>query len=173
MLFNFDPLRLARQLCPPILRSKVLMALLKAICAPLRFISEKIFSYRKDVKDGMSTTSNVVVLEGVLNETFYLQNKQIYITTNDSTGEVFFRTKQEDTPIGMHTLGESQSLILLTQFETIPGPDFTIHIPSFLATSLVPDVDEYNGVNLLKITDIINRYKPVGKTYALDIYTYE
>ena len=173
MLFDFDPLRLARQLCPPVLRSKVLMAILKAICTPLKYISEKFFTCRKDVNDVMLATSNVVVLEGVLNEAFHLQGRQIYISTNEYTGEVFFRTKLEENPVYLHTVGESQPLVLLTQFEPNPGADITIHLPSFLATSLDPGIDEYKGVNLLTITDVIKRYKPVGKTYALDIYTYE
>ena len=59
---------------------------------------------------------------------------------------------------------------MLMQGELPPTASFTVHIPKSIATSLNPEEDNYQGVNLLKISEIVNQYKPVGKKYNIEIY---
>lgn len=172
MLFDFDLEKFANQLCPPILRSKVLLAIIRAICVPLNYLSAWLNSFRKEVSDNVKVSSNVVVLEGVLNEAFHFVNRKIYITTMESLGEVYVRmlSEPDSSPLFLSTLQEERPTYMLQQGELPPGASFTVHIPNTIATSLNPEKDAYRGVNLSKISEIINRYKPVGKNYNIEIY---
>lgn len=173
MLFNFDPYKLAVQLCPPILRSGILVAILKALSIPFRYIIDRLKVYRQDIKDAVLTTSNVVVLEGALNYAFHLTGNQIYITTMTDLGEVYFFQSDEKKVTYVHTREEQRPLLMLLKDGAHPGPSFTVHVPNFLATSMNYDEDEFYGKNLAVIVDIIHRHKPVGKSFSINIYNYE
>lgn len=173
MFFNFDPYKFAGQLCPPVLRSGFLMAVLRALSLPFRYIGDMINGYRQEVKDAVLTTSNVIVLEGALNDAFYLADRQIYITTKEDLGEVYFYRSNEDKITYIHTRDERNPLKLLMKESGSPGPSFTVNVPNFLATSLIYDEDKFLGKNLAVIVKIIKQCKPVGKSYTINLYEYE
>ena len=173
MLFDFDPYTLARQLCPPVLRSTILQRILLALCTPLRYLCIMLRSFRSDIEESMTTTSHVIVLEGALNDAFGLENRQIYLTTMLDLGEVYFYRSSEDDVKYMHTRDESHPLMMLLKDGAPPGASFTVHVPNFLATSTDIEEDSYQGANLIKITNIVDMHKPVGKSYSIDIYNYE
>lgn len=172
MLFNFDVSKLASQLCPPILRSSVVLAIIRAICVPLNYLSAWLNTFRSKTSDKVKTTSNVVVLEGVLNEEFHFLENEIYISTMEDLGEIYIYKQSEipSRPNYLNTLQEGKTLFMLMQGELPPTASFTVHIPKSIATSLNPEEDNYQGVNLLKISEIVNQYKPVGKKYNIEIY---
>lgn len=173
MLYNYDPYKLAVQLFPPLLRSPYIFALSMAITMPLRRISQSLKLYRKEVANKVNTTANVIVLEGALNRAFYLDDRQIYITTRKNDRVMYLFRSSENRPVYVHTISEGGPLYLTGKGEPLPGADFDVYIPNFLATSLIYDEDEHNGIHLIRIVDILNRYKPVGKSYQLKLYNYE
>lgn len=173
MLFDFDPYTLARQLCPPVLRSTMLQRILLALCTPLRYLCIMLRSFRSDIEESMTTTSHVIVLEGALNDAFWLKKRQIYLTTMLDLGEVYFYRSSEGDVVYMHARDESQPpLMMLMRDGTPPGASFIVHVPNFLATSTDIE-DSYQGANLIKITNIVDMHKPVGKSYSIKIYNYE
>ena len=173
MLYKFDPYKFACQLCPPILRSKIMLSIVKALCTPLRYISDALNRYRAHVKETINTTSNVVVIEGVLNDAFHLTERQIYITTRLDLGEVHLFQSGEDKVTYLYTKDEKQPLMMLMKDGAPAGASFTVHVPNFLATSINYEEDDLMGVNMSVIRDVVTKHKPVGKSYTIEIYEYE
>lgn len=173
MLFDFDPYVLVRQLCPPVLRSDLLQGFIRSLSAPVRVLCVMLRSFRGDIKESMTTTSHVIVLEGALNDAFGLQDRQIYLTTMMDLGEVYLYRSGEGKVVYMHALDESKPLMMLMRDGAPPGASFTVHVPNFLATSTDYEEDNFKGVNLLKIMNIVDAHKPVGKSYSIEIYDYE
>ena len=81
MWYNVDFNRFAMQLLPPILRSKILVALLKILVLPLLVLYNKFMMYRAAVAGRLNITAHVQFIEKALNDTFFLTKRQIYIAT--------------------------------------------------------------------------------------------
>lgn len=174
MLFRFDPLKFARQLCPQVLRSDMLVAILRAFCVPFGYISNLLKGFREEVEDTVRTTSHVIVLEGALNDAFSLAERQIYITTMMDLGEVYFYRSTEPKVTYLYSRSEGKTPVYLLEKDGAPpGASFTVHVPDFLATSTDYEEDEFWGMNMATIREIVNAHKPVGKSYSIEIYEYE
>lgn len=48
-----------------------------------------------------------------------------------------------------------------------------VHVPTFLCTSTDKDEDKYGGRNYNEIKNILNIYKPAGRTFGIELYDYE
>ena len=79
MWYDVDFNRWAVQLLPPILRSRVLVALLRILIIPLAYVHRLFTEYRKKVADRLDITASVQDIERALNRRFFLRNRQIYI----------------------------------------------------------------------------------------------
>ena len=66
MWYRIDLTKLVVQLLPPILRSKFLIALLKALILPLVFIYDTLMEHRDNVSEKLDITANVIYLEKIL-----------------------------------------------------------------------------------------------------------
>lgn len=171
MWYRTDFMELARQLLPPVLRSKVMMALLKVLVAPLRYLYDLFTSYRTGVTERLDMTANVQYLEKVLNDAFFLKGNQIYIESGEELPRtVFYHENESQAPVYVGGV----STLMVRQEDDVPVQDtFFIYVPSFLCTSLTATEDKYNGVNLRTILNLVNYYKPAGRTYRIEIYDYE
>ena len=69
------------QLLPPILRSKLLVALVNVLVLPLSYVYERFCSVKNTVDGRLTITGNVQYLEKALNDAFYLKDHQIFIET--------------------------------------------------------------------------------------------
>lgn len=171
MWYSTDFMELARQLLPPVLRSRVMMALLKVLVAPLRYLYDLFTSYRTGVTKRLDMTANVQYLEKVLNDAFFLKENQIYIESGEELPRtVFHHVSESQAPVYVGGV----STLMVRQEDDVPVQDtFIIYVPSFLCTSLTAAEDKYNGVNLRTILNLVNYYKPAGRTYRIEIYDYE
>lgn len=79
MWYNVDFNKWAVQLLPPILRSKVLVVLLKIMLIPLVQLHAQFMKYRATISGRLTVTASIQDLERILNATFFLKNRQIYI----------------------------------------------------------------------------------------------
>lgn len=68
---------------------------------------------------------------------------------------------------------ENTPLFVWLSNDSVVEYNFIVHIPTYLCTSLNTEADEYHGVYLQKIKDIINQYKPAGRMYDIELYDYE
>lgn len=162
-------------LLPPILRGPVLVALVGTFILPIKFIYEAFMTYRKSVKNCICRTCNVNSLEKILNDHFFLTDRQIYITTTlDPSQFYLYKQSEKKPPQYLHGAGEIHTApcYIKPHDGVSPEPTFVIHIPTFLCTSLDQEQDEYNGRYLIEIYNILNIYKPAGRAYRLALYDY-
>lgn len=148
-----------------------MMALLKVLVAPLRYLYDLFTSYRTGVTERLDMTANVQYLEKVLNDAFFLKENQIYIESGEELPRtVFHHVSEGQAPVYVGGV----STLMVRQEDDVPVQDtFIIYVPSFLCTSLTATEDKYNGVNLRTILNLVNYYKPAGRTYRIEIYDYE
>ena len=78
MWYKIDLTRLVVQLLPPILRGKLLVALLKVLIGPLAYIYDRLLEHRDKVLGRLNVSANVIYLAKMLNEAFFLNDSQIH-----------------------------------------------------------------------------------------------
>lgn len=173
MWYNIDFIRFVRQLLPPVLRGTVMIALLRVFIHPLRYLLDRFLSYRNGVSDRLNVTANVQYIQKALNDAFFLTDKQIYIETPEDERGLFLYFQKEGqpacpfyppggTPVHLKGLDDSPTM------DTI-----VIYLPTFLCTSLDAEEDRYKGKNLQIIYNLLNYYKPAGRSYRIELYDYE
>ena len=169
MWYDVDFNRWAVQLLPPILRSRVLVALLRILIIPLAYVHRLFTEYRKKVADRLDITASVQDIERALNRRFFLRNRQIYIESESDDRHLCLYFQVESKPPRYM----NPRLMLWMSGEVPSKPNFMVYVPSFLATSLNAKEDRYKGRHLAEIIRIIDMYKPAGRRYAITIYEYE
>jgi hypothetical protein len=169
---NFQ--RLAIQLLPPLLRSPLLAAIIKALCTPIRYLYAKFATLKLTTDDRIGVTGQVVSLEGALNRALHL-NGLIYIESADEEDSAYFYYAEEDgVAQTMHTEAEGVPYVMGAEGEAMQTPNFTVMVPTTVCTSLESaDDDVCQWEHLNTIVTIVNTYKPAGATYGITLYTYE
>lgn len=173
MWYKIDIQKLGHQLLPPVLRSAVLLSLLKVLLSGIRSVYELFWSYRSSVKERLDTTAQTMSIEAALNGAFYLTDGQIRIEADTEEQCDYWHLLSEGV--------EGETLYMLggtgkplkQKGEKSTSYSFVVYVPSFLCTSMDADEDKYGGENLKKIKTILNTYKPAGRTYRIEIYDYE
>lgn len=173
MWYKIDFTRFVQQLLPPILRSKVMMALFRVLITPIRHLYDNFLTYKDGISARLNITANVQYIQKALNDAFYLTDNQIYIeTTGDVTLAVLY-FKDEEKPV-TYLYGKGGTAIYAWESKEKTNVDTCIiYIPSFLCTSLDANEDEYKGENMQLIYNLFNYYKPAGRTCRIVIYDYE
>jgi len=175
MWYRIDFSRLVVQLLPPLLRSRFLLSLLGVLTLPLR----KIYADFHDEKDGadirLNTNGHVVSLEKVLNDAFFLTDRQIYIESQEGSAEpmLFFISELQEAPV-LFTQGEDVGYYLAMEGESTALINIPLKVPTFLCTSMVSaSSDAFGWLHLRTIRNLLNRYKPAGRTFSIELYDYE
>lgn len=174
MWYDLDIEKLGRQLLPPVLRSGVLTALVRVLLMPIRLVYDEFMALKASTDTVLSTTGTVIKLEKILNDTFFLRNREIYIETPNEEERLsmyFERANQKATV--MHLKKEGTGVVLKVRGESTVKVNFTVWVPTFLCTSEDAKADRYGGRNLRVIRNILNRYKPAGRTFGIELYDYE
>ena len=171
MWYKLDIIKLGFQLLPPILRSKVLVALLKAMLHGIRDLYNRFYSYHSHVLNRLNITAGVQYIEKVLNDAFFLSEHQIYIVSADQRVQTALRFKSEGlAPIYV----SGSSPLYVRAYDDVPKEaSFVVYVPSFLCTSTNTAEDKYGGQNLTTILNLLNHYKPAGRSFRIEIYEYE
>jgi hypothetical protein len=156
------------------LRSNVLIKIIQILIIPIDFIFNKFNILKTDTDKTLNTTGNVQYLQKALNNAFFLHNDEIYIDTMEEENKrIFFLENEGQNAQTIYLESESSPYYLWQDGESTLKYNFTVHIPSFLCTSVNPAEDEYNGVYYRKIISILNKFKPAGRTYSIEIYDYD
>lgn len=171
MWYKLDIIKLGFQLLPPILRSKVLVALLKAMLRGIRDLYNRFYSYRSLVLNRLNITAGVQYIEKVLNDAFFLSEHQIYIVSADQRVQTALRFKSEGlAPVYVN----GSSPLYVRAYDDVPKEaSFVVYVPLFLCTSTNASEDKYGGQNLTTILNLLNHYKPAGRSFRIEIYEYE
>lgn len=174
MWYDIDFIKFCRQMLPPILRSPLLMAILKAMIVPLRYIYGLFKSLKAETDNSLNISGNVMSLQRALNEVFFLELNQIYIETpKEENKRVLYFKSENQVNIPMRFCSEGEGLYLWEGGETTVKYNFVVYVPIFLCTSLNKDEDKCRGENLNKIMRVLNKYKPAGRTFSIELYDYE
>ena len=174
MWFNVDFNRWAVQLLPPLLRSQVLLTLLHIFILPLRRLHERFTRYRATVSAQLDITAHVQYIEKALNDAFFLRRRQIYLETIEDEDVSYFHFKSEGQPaVLLIRREEGEGRVLHHTGEGTYKTSFTVYVPTFLCSSLDSRLDRYKGIHLRTILNILNHYKPAGRTYRIELYDYE
>ena len=174
MWYNIDFTKFALHLLPPILRSKVLMSLLKVMLTPLRYIYSLFKALKEGTDNTLNISGNVLYLQKAMNDAFFLKNDQIYIDTPDEGNKRVLNFRSENQPhISMNKKSEGKAQALWQRHESTVKYNFVVHVPSFLCTSIDMNEDKDRGMNIRIIMNILNKYKPAGRTFSIEIYDYE
>ena len=169
MWYDVDFNRWAVQLLPPILRSRVLVALLRILIIPLAYLHRLFTDYRKKVADRLDITASVQDIERALNRRFFLRNRQIYIESESDDRHPCLYFQAEGKPPTFL----NPRMTLWMDGEVPSKPNFTIFVPNFLVSSLNSEEDRHKGRHLAEIIRIVELYKPAGRRYHINIYEYE
>lgn len=169
MWYDVDFTRWAVQLLPPILRSRVLVALLRIIIIPLAYLHRLFTDYRKKVAERLDITASVQDIERALNRRFFLRNRQIYIESESDDRHPCLYFQAEGKPPTFL----NPRMTLWMDGEVPSKPNFTIFVPNFLVSSLNSEEDRHKGRHLAEIIRIVELYKPAGRRYHINIYEYE
>lgn len=169
MWYDVDFTRWAVQLLPPILRSRVLVALLRIIIIPLAYLHRLFTEYRKKVAERLDITASVQDIERALNRRFFLRNRQIYIESESDDRHPCLYFQAEGKPPTFL----NPRMTLWMDGEVPSKPNFTIFVPNFLVSSLNSEEDRHKGRHLAEIIRIVELYKPAGRRYHINIYEYE
>lgn len=162
------------QLLPPILRSRLLLAFLRALAVPLRYLQDVFLTMKRDVDAKLAITANVQYLEKALNDAFYLTNGQIHIDTPEDDYIPAFYLKKEGISHIFHTQQESLGYLMLFKEEPSQRVNFIVRVPTFLCTSTESkDADRYGWHHYRVIKNILDIYKPAGRTFGIELYDYE
>lgn len=162
MWYHFDPVRFAREMLPPLLRSDVLLALLQSVLRPLTDLLEEFARYRESVHIRLNTTGQSYSLSGALTAKYRLPEGVIYITDTGDTRLYLYFLRERRAPWTLYReREEGETAYLRGEGEGKYSPDFIVHLPAFLR-----DEEE-------EIRRFIARYKPAGRIYELAYYDYE
>ena len=166
------------QLLPPILRSRLLTALLWVLTRPLHDVYRDFCSLRSQADDTLRNSGNVVCLEDALNAAFYLRERQIYIETPEEMGGrsyMYLSREVSQSPyIYMSSEASCYYMIESQEIQESSVPvNFVVMVPTFLCTSLDKRLDRFGGTHLSRITHILNKYRPAGRTFGIELYDYE
>ncbi|NPD91706.1 hypothetical protein [Xylanibacter muris] len=174
MWYGIDFVKLVVQMLPPLLRSRLLVAFLRVLTVPLRHIHELFLTMKEGTDDKLSITGNVQYLEKALNDAFCLTEGQIHIVTPVEERRPAFYLKKEEQSRIFHTLQEGTGYMVLFNGETRQLVNFTVRVPTFLCTSTESkQADKYGWRHYRIIKNILNIYKPAGRTFGIELYDYE
>lgn len=175
MFYKVDFIRLAVQMLPPLLRGRLMVALLRVITLPLRQMYELFIVLRNSTKSRLETTGNVESLERALNAAFFLTERQIYIKTPPrEIRATFYLSSEEQRPTILYMAAEGGAYMMQMMDENRMGVNFMVMVPTFLCTSTeCRDADRYFWRHYIVIKTILDIYKPAGRTFGIELYDYE
>lgn len=162
MWYNLDIYKFAQYLLPPVLRKKRLFSFLCVLLLPAYLILQAFQVFRKQSNSNMNINGQVIYIEKILNDTFFLKNKEIYLSDIPDR-QLYMYTRNEGTQVLFHQRNEEdmQRLYIQQRGEGNMNGNYIVNVPSFLSDK----VDE--------IQRIVEKYKPSGRKYILNIYDYE
>ena len=162
MWYNLDIIKYAQYLLPPLLRQKNIFAFITVFLIPLIYVYNHFKAFRVQAIDKMNINGQVIYIEKILNDKYFLKKREIYIT--DIVGKVVYlhHRREEQVPPYLHNRNERSELSYIQQRgEGNYEGNFMVNVPSFLSA------------HESEIKTLVDYYKPAGRSYVLKIYEYE
>lgn len=152
--YQFDIMKFAEDMTPPLLRNGLLMAFIRVLLRPLVRLVREFQDLRAQSNKALLPSGQVRAIEGAIVDKYHLHSGDVYIT------------EPEDKTLYLYYVRESAGALELPKTlyygnENPNKTDFTIHLPDHLEN----DKDE--------IIRLIELYRPAGRKYTIQYYNYE
>lgn len=172
MYYNIDLTLFVKQLLPPILRNKVLMALMRVLITPLRYLYDNFLTYSSTTNGRLAATAHVQDIQYMLNREFCLTREEIYLEDYvEYEIPILYNQTEGGNTSYLTTQTEENTLMASMRYE--PFACIKVWIPTFLCTSLEnPDKDKYGWQYLNRIQQLVNSCKPAGIPIRMETYDY-
>lgn len=152
--YHFDIMKFAEDMTPPLLRNSVLMAFIRALLRPLVRLMREFQDLRAQSKKALLPSGQVRAIESAIVDKYHLHSGDVYITEPEDKTRYLYYVRE-----GAGGLELPQAIYY--EHENPNKTDFTIHLPDHL--------EKYDG----DITRLIELYRPAGRKYTKQYYTYE
>lgn len=175
MWYKIDFTKLAVQLLPPVLRSPLLVALLRALLVPARQLYGDFVRLKERADDRLGITAHVLQLERALNDAFFLKDRQIHLETPEGEPpRILYHEAEGQSAAVLHLAEEEEGYHVWRRGESLTDINFTVMVPTFLCTSTESrEDDRYHWQYYQTILNLIKTYKPAGRTLSIELYDYE
>ena len=152
--YQFDIMKFAEEMTPPLLRKSLLMAFIRALLRPLVRLVREFQDLRAQSNKALLPSGQVRAIEGAIIDKYHLHSGDVYITEpEDKTLYLYYERE------GAGALELPQTLYY--KHENPNKTDFTIHLLDHLKNDEV------------EIKRLIELYRPAGRKYTINFYTYE
>lgn len=171
MWYDIDFQKLCRQFLPPVLRSKHITALINVMIVPLVAIYTQFRSLKALTDNRLNITGHVFPLETAMNTA--CDTTDIYIeSTLEDLGVALWWQREGVEPTYFVKESEGQEGVIMTfSAEKEQDKNFVVYVPTDRCTSLESQkLDEFDWYYLTKIKNILDSYKPAGRTYRIELY---
>lgn len=152
--YQFDIMKFAEEMTPPLLRKSLLMAFIRALLRPLVRLMREFQDLRAQSKKALLPSGQVRAIEGAIVDKYHLHSGDVYITEPEDKTLYLYHERE-----GAGALELPQTIYY--EHENPNKTDFTIHLPDHL--------EKYKD----DITRLIEIYRPAGRKYTIQYYTYE
>ncbi len=176
MWYDVDLRRLGAQLLPPIMRSRLMVSMVYWLITPIRWVLAQFATWRTTTDEQLGTNCTVASLEAALNGLFHLRYGQIYIDTPEweERATVLYLQRERQPGTFLRRASEGGPVYMVAAVEDQPDANFTVMVPTFLCTSTASRAaDVYGWRYLTQIKQLLDKYKPAGRTYRIMLYDYE
>lgn len=161
MWYKIDMNKLAVLILPPILRRKVIYALLKVIVTPFSYLITLLNAYRQDAATQQSVNGQVIYIEKALNDYFLLPEKEIYVTEiniDNIAPDVFLYDGDEGDFDTFFFDGDTANETYLPDGDVNASLAYYVNVPSYLK------------IYEVEIKNLVEFYKPAGRKYIIVYY---
>lgn len=158
-IFRTDILKLALMLIPPRLRLLDLVAMVKAMAAPLAAEKADFDKYREDTQYWLGITPQVCYLEKALNDHFDSVQRRIAIENTAGLDVQLIHKDEADKPIMLNTdAADNPNIIHDESAYATAGVDFNVKVPL---------LNYYTSSQIFHMRAILDKYKLPDKQYKI------
>ena len=168
--FDIDYDSLVQQLLPVRLRQSVMIAWLKALVSPVKWLYNLFKAKRKSNLYLLAHDGQVCYLEAALNDAFDPITRGIYITDGPFKDPLYLYLDTEVKPVWLGLISEEGTTtypdpeILFTDTETYAlGICFIVHVPMLVAIGA--------GYDVIRLKALVDLYRLPGR-YSYSVVTY-
>lgn len=171
MWYDADLSKLAVALLPTMMRSERVKALVKVLVSPLLEAWCVFMQLKKRTDDRLNITCHVLPLEAAMNKACGSDGIWIESVEQQEVMVLHFEREVADR-VTMRMMSEgTDGQVMWMESEWSARENFIVHVPDSLCTSLDSKAeDEYGWEYLRVIENILNNYKPAGRTYRIELY---
>lgn len=168
MIFNraylIDWTRIHIMLLPMLLRQPRQVAWIRSLFKPLETLHTRFINYRRVTNYKLDHNAQVFSMENVLNDSFDVQLRRIYIVDGIYLDNVYFYNPEENFPVHFYNSTENEDHPIFYDESELQqlNVDFVVVLPLELQGNFSEDSPQ-----MLRLKALIDFYRLPDKTYQI------